>query len=140
MPELFEVIAELRRTFRLQIPSFGRAGDGNIHVNVIADPGQPGELERAHQAERVLFERVWPWAGPSAASMGSGSAKIPFVPLQLSPEEIALMRRIKAAFDPHGILNPGKMLPDEGASELINNDEIKAYRFCFESDVEAKGP
>jgi glycolate oxidase len=112
VPALFDVIADLRRRFRLPIASFGHAGDGNIHVNVMADPADADQMRRAHDAERTLFERVVEMGGAISGEHGIGFTKVPFVSLQLSPEEIALMRRIKAAFDPNGILNPGKVLPE----------------------------
>ena len=68
-------------------------------------------MARAHEAERALFEGVVALGGAISGEHGIGFTKAPFVSLQLSPEEIALMRRVKAAFDPRGILNPGKMFP-----------------------------
>lgn len=111
VPDLFAAIATLRETGRLRIACFGHAGDGNIHVNIMADAEDEGEVRRAREAERQLFERVVALGGAISGEHGIGFKKLPFVELQQSPEEIALMRRIKAAFDPHGILNPGKMFP-----------------------------
>src|SRR5204862_6710504 len=58
IPELFDLVDELRQRFALRIASFGHAGDGNIHVNTMADPGDRAEVTRAHEAERLLFEGV----------------------------------------------------------------------------------
>jgi glycolate oxidase len=111
IPELFEVIAALKQEFRLQIASFGHAGDGNIHVNLMVDRSDPDELARARQAERVLFERVVALEGSITGEHGIGFAKKRYLDLELTPETIALMKRVKAAFDPAGILNPGKIFP-----------------------------
>lgn len=111
IPELFALVGGLRREYRLRIPLFGHAGDGNIHVNIMLDPADPDELARARAAERLLFEGVVALEGAISGEHGIGFSKAPFVALELSPAEIALMKRVKAAFDPNGILNPGKIFP-----------------------------
>jgi glycolate oxidase len=111
IPELFALVRRLREQHRLRIPCFGHAGDGNIHVNMMVTPEDAGEVARAHDAERQLFEGVVALEGSISGEHGIGFSKAPFLPLELSADEIALMKRIKAAFDPHGILNPGKIFP-----------------------------
>ncbi len=113
IPELFRLVADLKRRFDLRIPCFGHVGDGNIHVNILVDPDDPDEQERAHRAERVLFEGVVKLEGSISGEHGIGFAKAKYLGVELSPDEIALMKRIKRVFDPHGILNPGKLFPDE---------------------------
>jgi glycolate oxidase len=112
VPQLFEVIQHLRDEYRLRIAAFGHAGDGNIHVNLMVDRADPAERERARQAERVLFERVVALEGSISGEHGIGFAKAPYIDIELSAEAIALMKRVKTAFDPNGILNPGKIFPD----------------------------
>ena len=111
VPELFDVIAELKQAYNLRVAAFGHAGDGNIHVNLLLQPGDAGEAARAKQAERFLFTRVVALEGSISGEHGIGFAKAPYLPIELSAEEIALMKRVKAAFDPNGILNPGKIFP-----------------------------
>src|SRR5436190_5870655 len=111
VPELFDVIAEMKRTSGLRIASFGHAGDGNIHVNLLIAPNDAEEAARAKEAERFLFTRVVALEGSISGEHGIGFAKAPYLPIELSDEEIALMKRVKAAFDPNGILNPGKIFP-----------------------------
>ena len=105
------MIQTLKRDYRLRIAAFGHAGDGNIHVNLMVNPADTDERARAAQAERVLFEQVVALEGSISGEHGIGFAKRPYIHLELSPDEIALMQRLKAAFDPHGILNPGKIFP-----------------------------
>ena len=112
VPELFRLVADLRREFDVLIPSFGHAGDGNIHVNIMVDAADAGAVARAEQAQRRLFEGVVALEGTISGEHGIGYTKAPFLSLELSHEVIALSKRLKRAFDPHGILNPGKIFPD----------------------------
>ena len=100
----------IKADYRLRIPCFGHAGDGNIHVNIMVDDVEE-EIRRAHDAERVLFEGVIALEGSISGEHGIGFAKSKFLTIELSAEEIALMKRVKDAFDPQGILNPGKIFP-----------------------------
>ena len=109
IPELFALVREIRDEFSLRIPCFGHAGDGNIHVNIMVDPGNEAEIARARQAERQLFAGVVALEGSISGEHGIGFAKAPYLALELSPDAIALMKRVKQAFDPQGILNPGKI-------------------------------
>ncbi|HEX6322358.1 MAG TPA: FAD-linked oxidase C-terminal domain-containing protein [Vicinamibacterales bacterium] len=112
IPQLFELVARLRDEYRLRMPCFGHVGDGNIHVNFMLTPGDEDEARRSAQAERALFEGTVALEGSISGEHGIGFAKAKYMGIELSPDEIALMKRVKLAFDPHGVLNPGKMFPD----------------------------
>ena len=111
VPKLFAVLDDIREQYGLRVVAFGHAGDGNIHVNLMIDPADAEQRALAKAAERTLFERVVALEGSISGEHGIGFAKAPYVGIELSPEEIALMKRVKAAFDPNGILNPGKIFP-----------------------------
>jgi glycolate oxidase len=110
IPQLFALLARIKSEYRLRIPCFGHAGDGNIHVNIMVDDVAE-EIGRAHEAERALLEGVVALEGSISGEHGIGFAKSKFLAIELGPDEIALMRRVKYAFDPRGILNPGKIFP-----------------------------
>ena len=111
VPDLFAVVQEIKNRWRLSVASFGHAGDGNIHVNLMVNAHDADEMARAKEAEHFLFERVVALEGSISGEHGIGFAKKPYIALELSEVELALMRRVKAAFDPNGILNPGKIFP-----------------------------
>jgi glycolate dehydrogenase FAD-linked subunit len=112
IPELFVLIERLRAKHGLKIPCFGHVGDGNIHVNIMVNQDDAAAMARVPAAERELFEGVVALEGSITGEHGIGFSKMKYLSLELSPETIALMRRVKDAFDPHGILNPGKIFPD----------------------------
>jgi glycolate oxidase len=109
VPQLFQLVARVRDTYRLLIPCFGHAGDGNIHVNLMVNPADADEMRRAALAERELFEGVVALEGSISGEHGIGFSKAPFLDIELTPDVMQLMQRIKLAFDPNQILNPGKL-------------------------------
>ena len=117
LPQLFELVDRIRRDEELLIACFGHAGDGNIHVNMMIDPADERQAARAGAAQQRLFEGVVALEGSISGEHGIGFAKAPYLALELSAEVIALMKRLKTAFDPHGVLNPGKIWPPQAAEE-----------------------
>ena len=111
IPELFDLIESLRSKYGLRIPCFGHVGDGNIHVNIMVMPDDEDEIRRAHEAEDELFRGTVALEGSISGEHGIGFTKMKYLNLELSSETIDLMKRVKAAFDPNGILNPGKIFP-----------------------------
>jgi glycolate oxidase len=90
--------------------SFGHAGDGNIHVNIMLDKKVTSQLQKANQAVEEIFDYTLALGGTISGEHGVGISKSAYMSKEISAESLALMRRIKAAFDPAGILNPGKMM------------------------------
>ncbi len=109
LPELVNGIKALSAKHELLIVSFGHAGNGNLHVNLL--PRDAAESERAHACLAELFALVIALDGTLSGEHGIGMLKREFMPLALEPSTLHLMHNIKAAFDPDGILNPAKLLP-----------------------------
>lgn len=95
-----------------EIALFGHIGDGNLHVNVMKPDALPKEefLKRTSEADHTMFELVRKFGGSISAEHGIGLLKRPYLSYSRSAEEISLMRSLKSVFDPHGILNPGKVI------------------------------
>jgi len=108
--DLFAFTARLQKKYRVEIASFGHAGDGNIHVNIMADLTRRGVKERADRALDALFRQIIAWGGAITGEHGIGLAKLPWWPQAASPELRQLHTRIKETLDPKRILNPGKFV------------------------------
>lgn len=111
VPELCAAVAGLARRFAVQIVNFGHIGNGNLHVNVLYDPDDAAQSARAQALLPELFAAVLALGGSLSGEHGIGAGKRDFMRAAHSPETLALMRAVKAQFDPDGILNPGKLLP-----------------------------
>ena len=96
----------------VQVVLFGHLGDGNVHVNMAQEPGLPDADFRAMETDlaQAIYGAVHARQGSISAEHGIGVMKRAYLPLARTPEEIALMRTLKGALDPKGILNPGVIL------------------------------
>ncbi len=110
VPAMVREIQRISRDFRLPIVIFGHAGDGNLHPNILTDRRDPVEMERVEQAIQAIFEASVRLGGTLSGEHGIGTTKRSFLRMALSPEAVALMRSVKRAVDPAGILNPGKII------------------------------
>jgi len=110
--ELLAKVREIGDREQIPVPAYGHAGDGNLHVNFLWND----EPERARVDRGIgqLFEEVISLGGTLSGEHGLGTTKAPYLGLEQSAEVIAMQRRIKALFDPAGILNPGKVFVAEG--------------------------
>lgn len=109
VPEILVRIEEIGRRYGLSIITFGHAGDGNIHVNIMTDKKIPGIEETVHHALTEIFSATLRLGGSISGEHGIGIAKAPFIGMEMNPATILTMKRIKKALDPQNILNPGKL-------------------------------
>jgi len=112
IPALIEGIGELSRRFGITIVNFGHAGNGNIHVNLLIDPDDRQQMANAESCLSELFDLVLRLEGTLSGEHGIGMVKRPYVARELDPVALELMQQLKRQFDPLGLLNPGKAIPD----------------------------
>ncbi|RUM36449.1 MAG: glycolate oxidase subunit GlcD [Desulfobulbus sp.] len=111
IPELVAFTENLAAELRLIILTFGHAGDGNIHVNIMVDKTDKEEYARGLRAKKQLFTVVLDLGGTLSGEHGIGTTKAEFIPLELDETALAVMQNLKKLFDPNNILNPGKIFP-----------------------------
>jgi D-lactate dehydrogenase len=112
MAEFIARLTELSEQYGVPIVNFGHAGNGNIHVNLLVDPDDATQMKNAEPCLEQVFRTVLDMRGTLSGEHGVGLEKRPFMGLEFDAATLELMRRIKQDFDPNGILNPGKLLPD----------------------------
>jgi len=111
VPELVAGLKQISTRHAIPIVTFGHAGNGNIHVNLLYRPEDPVQSANAPACLSEVFDLVFALDGALSGEHGIGLAKREFMPRAVDPVALDLMQRIKAQFDPEGILNPGKLLP-----------------------------
>jgi glycolate oxidase len=114
IPALISGLEEISRRRGLIIPCYGHAGDGNIHVNVLYDRQLAAERQAVGPAVQEIFALTRELNGTLSGEHGIGLTKAPYLGMELSEAAIALQRRLKRAFDPHNLMNPGKIFPPAG--------------------------
>jgi glycolate oxidase len=107
--ELIRYTIALKKEIGLATPTFGHAGDGNLHVHIMYNRASAADAAKAKAGIRKLMQKVVDLGGVITGEHGIGLAKVPFMAMQHSQAEIAAMRAVKDALDPKGILNPGKI-------------------------------
>ena len=112
LPRLLEGVKEIGRRYGFQSVCYGHAGDGNLHVNIVkGDLSHEAWKEEVPKAIREIFELTVSLGGTLSGEHGIGLVQRPYMDIAFSQVQLDLMHRVKEAFDPLGILNPGKVLP-----------------------------
>lgn len=119
---LIRYTLQLKKEIGLATPTFGHAGDGNLHVHIMYNRSNKDEARQAKKGIRQLMEKVVELGGVITGEHGIGLAKIPFMEIQHTKAEIDAMRAVKKALDPKGILNPGKIFD---AFEVWDHETVK---------------
>jgi D-lactate dehydrogenase (quinone) len=111
IPTFVHFVETLSHKHQLSIISFGHAGNGNLHVNILYDAENLSESKRATICLEAIFDKVLALRGTLSGEHGIGLLKKAFIGRELSQNTLDLMKSLKHTFDPHGILNPGKIFP-----------------------------
>ena len=119
--EALRRIAEMSRAAGIRCANVFHAGDGNLHPLILYDGREPGALERAEKLAGRILKMCVEMGGSITGEHGIGMEKRDYLGDMFSAEEIDCMARIRAAFDPHGIANPGKMFPGKEAPALTQH-------------------
>jgi glycolate oxidase len=97
---------------------YGHAGDGNLHPNILFDPGEATQLAIVERMVQEIFCIAVEVGGTLSGEHGVGLTKRPYLKMALSPVELEMIQRIKQALDPRGILNPGKIFSLESGVRI----------------------
>jgi len=111
IPELINGLEKLAQTHDIKIVNFGHAGNGNIHVNLLIDPDDSQQMQRADACLDEVFSLVLTLNGTLSGEHGIGLVKREFIAREIDSVSLQLMKAIKRQFDPHDILNPDKIFP-----------------------------
>jgi len=108
VPEILDYLQALARERKMRILTFGHAGDGNLHVNILTEASRK---EEAEACVVEIFREVLHLEGTISAEHGIGMVKSRFIGMEIAPPLLSAMKKVKEALDPQGILNPGKIFP-----------------------------
>ncbi|EEQ3645243.1 FAD-binding protein [Escherichia coli] len=111
LPGVLEGIARLSQQYDLRVANVFHAGDGNMHPLILFDANEPGEFARAEELGGKILELCVEVGGSISGEHGIGREKINQMCAQFNSDEITTFHAVKAAFDPDGLLNPGKNIP-----------------------------
>ncbi|RKX27783.1 MAG: FAD-binding oxidoreductase [Candidatus Zixiibacteriota bacterium] len=110
-PALVDLVAQMNAQSSLRINSYGHAGDGNLHVNFMAGSDSPENMAEIDRWVEKLMRRTVELDGTLTGEHGIGLAKRAYLDLEFDSSTLGAMMKIKSVFDPHGLLNPDKILP-----------------------------
>ncbi|ULM99447.1 FAD-binding protein [Peribacillus frigoritolerans] len=119
IPAMMERLNNIREKYGLNLVVFGHAGDGNLHPNIITDKRNITEMKKVELAVSEIFEAAIELGGTLSGEHGIGTLKSPYMEMELGITGVNMMKKIKEAWDPNNILNPGKIFPDKGQTRVV---------------------
>ncbi|NMO97936.1 FAD-binding oxidoreductase [Paenibacillus lemnae] len=125
--KIAEMVGEVQRIaakHQVQICTFGHAGDGNLHPTAMTDARNPEEIHRVEQAFAEIFEAAIAMGGTITGEHGVGNVKAPYLEWKVGAAGMDMMKRIKEAIDPQGIMNPGKMFAETRKRIVVQEPKL----------------
>ncbi|MDQ0337408.1 glycolate oxidase [Caldalkalibacillus uzonensis] len=119
IPDMMEHLRKIREKYQLNLVVFGHAGDGNLHPNILTDKRNKEEMKRVEDAIGEIFEAALALGGTLSGEHGIGTLKAPYLKRELGETGVIMMKKIKEAWDPNHILNPGKIFPQPGQNKVV---------------------
>lgn len=110
--EMVKAVNEIAEKYDLRIGTFGHAGDGNLHPTILTDLRDKAEERKVEGAVEDIFKAAVDLGGTLSGEHGIGISKARYLKMEIKPESYEIMKKVKMAFDPDNILNPGKMFTD----------------------------
>jgi glycolate oxidase len=117
LPEVLSKVVEVGKKYNLAIANVFHAGDGNLHPLILFDERNEDELRRVHLAGSEILKLCADAGGTISGEHGIGTEKKKEMLFVFTPRDIAAMKKVKMAFDPEDLLNPGKVLPEVDSSQ-----------------------
>jgi len=112
LPQILSAVGEIGLHYKLPVANVFHAGDGNLHPNILFDIRDQGVMHQVESAGEEMLRAVVEFGGALSGEHGIGLEKNAFMPWVFSPDDLYAMHQVKDAFDPDGIMNPGKVFPD----------------------------
>ena len=109
LAKMIRHVEAVARKYQLRIGTFGHMGDGNLHPTFLTDERNQDEMHRVEEAFKEIFDEAIRLGGTITGEHGIGLAKKSFLPKFAGDAQMRVMRELRRALDPNGILNPGKM-------------------------------
>jgi glycolate oxidase len=117
--EMVDRIEQIGKKYDLKVCTFGHAGDGNLHPTILTDERDQEEVHRVELAFEEIFHAAIRLGGTITGEHGVGEAKANYLDLKVGPAGIEVMKGIKRAFDPKGLMNPGKIFARNARRRVI---------------------
>jgi FAD/FMN-containing dehydrogenase len=119
LPEVLARITEIGERYDLKVANVFHAGDGNLHPNILFDRNDPDELDRVERASKEIMSLCVEVGGTITGEHGVGVDKRGYMRLVYGEVELEAMSAVKKVFDPDGLFNPGKVLPDAASPAAV---------------------